>query len=165
MNTRNMDKKDKKGLIVCLIFGPLLLFGAWGSFIYHQDEQLPGIIDYKNGHTQKAILELQQYNHDHPCAGQHAFLDTRAYSAQEYLGRAYLDTKQNQKAVAVFSDPCMEGSVSEYSLGIALMRLGRLEEARAAFKKCMRVMPRGKSFNEALYDAAQAKLDMLDKLR
>ena len=156
---------DKKSLVVCLVFSPLFLFGAYVALMGQLDNQLPGIVDYKNGHTQKAILELQQYNHDHPCTERHGFFDTRGYSAQKYLGLSYLDTHQSQKAIAIFSDPCMEGDDSQYCLGIALQRLGKLQEARTAFKKCISLIPSGKSFNQGLYDAAQAKLDSLDKLR
>ncbi len=142
----------------------MFLFGAWSALTYHQDKQLPGILDYKSGHTQKAILELQQYVRDHPCTERHSIFDSKSELAQKYLGLAYLATSQNQKAVNIFSDPCIDSDNSQYNLGIALIHLGKLQEAKRAFKKCME-MGNGKFSDEALKRAAQAKLDSIDKLQ
>lgn len=54
-------------LILSLLGGPLLLFGLWQEVVDHQDHKLSGIVDYKAGHTQKAISELQDYLKDYPC--------------------------------------------------------------------------------------------------
>ena len=160
----NTARIDKKGLVICLMFGPLFLFGAWGALTYHRDKQLPGVIDYKSGHTQKAILELQQYVRDHPCTEHHSVFDSKSEIALKYLGLAYLVANQNQKAATVFSTPCIDDDSNQYNLGVALMRLGKLQEARIAFKNCIK-MNNGKFSDEALSRAAQAKLDALDKLR
>lgn len=160
----NAARIDKKSVVLGLMFGPLFLFGIWSALTYHQDKQLPGILDYKGGHTQKAILELQQYVRDHPCSEGHSIFDSKSELAQEYLGLAYLATDQNQKAVDIFSNRCIDSDNSQYNLGIALMHLGKLQEARRAFKKCME-MGSGKFSDEALKRAAQAKLDSIDKLQ
>ena len=160
----NIASIDKKSVVLGLMFGPMFLFGAWDALTYHQDKQLPGILDYKSGHTQKAILELQQYVHDHPCTERHSIFDSKSELAQKYLGLAYLATNQNQKAVDIFSSPCIDSDNSQYNLGIALMHLGNFQEASRAFKKCME-MGSGKFSDEALKRAAQAKLDSIDKLQ
>ena len=138
--------------------------GGYGWITLQLDHKLPGIVDYKAGHSQKAVQELQDYLKDHPCTMHESYGNSKPQLAQEYLGLAYLDTHQDQKAVDTLENPCVRSSSGHYYLGMALMRQNKLHEARAAFAKCID-LEGGKFENHTLINNATSKIEEIDKLR
>ena len=157
---------DKKTLISVLLFAVPMLTLLGLGLKYDQDHNLSGIVDYKAGRNQEAIQELQGYLKDHPCTMSYSMVNGKPQLARKYLGLAYLKAHQDQQAVEVFKDPCIGSSNSQYSLGVALLRLGKLQEARAAFTQCIDMEAGGGKFTDAkLMRDADAEIAKIDKLR
>ena len=160
-----LDKDRKQGLALFLVAVVLpVSIGGYGWITMQLDHKLPGIVDYKAGHPQKAVQELQDYLKDHPCTVQETYGNSKPPLAQEYLGLAYLGTHQDQKAVDTLENPCVRSSSSRYDLGVALMRQDKLQEARAAFAKCID-LESGKFENHTLINNATSKIAEIDRLR
>ena len=162
-----MYKGDRNLLIGFIVF--VALFA--GLLIYlqigaNQDQSTPGIADFKRGSYKVAIQKLSGYLTQHPCSAKRTMFMGRSAVAQRYLGLAYLNDHQYQKAVDALRSPCLGSSKDVYFIGTALMKEGNLQDARAEFTKSIDMEAgTGKAENYTLIHQAHEKIDELDNRR
>ena len=150
---------DRNLLIGVIIFAVLLAgFFTWSNIKRNKDESTPGIADFHAGHYKIAIQKLDLYLIHHPCAKGYNLGQSQV--AEQYLGKAYLNDHQNQKAIDTLNNPCIFDSHNEYWTGVALMDQGKLNEARTAFRRSQD-MSTGKS-DEKWLEAADEKIEEMD---
>ena len=144
--------------VIIFIFLSASLF-IWSNIERNKNESTPGIADFHAGHYKIAIQKLEAYLTQHPCTKDSNTFGQSSY-AEQYLGKAYLNDHQNQKAIDTLNNPCIFDSHNEYWTGVALMDQGKLNEARTAFRRSQD-MSTGKS-DEKWLEAADEKIEEMD---
>lgn len=164
----NMGKPytgDRNLLIGFIIF--VVFFVTWMTYLQvetNKNESTSGIAEFKARHYKVAIQKLNEYTKNNPCSAKRIMGQSEV--AQEYLGRAYLRDHQYQKAIDALRSPCVFNSENVYYIGIALMKEGQLQEARAEFRKCID-MSNGTSKNGKYgwVEASDERIKEIDKIR
>ena len=164
-----MDKSLKIALRI-LVFGvilPAAIILPLTTRQRRQEQNIAGIRDFKAGHYDVAIQELNAYLNAHPLLPEQPF-GTSDY-AEEYLGLALLKQRHYPEAESAFRiyARCSAGNEGGYWLGVALSRDGKKTEARAKFQEVIsNEMGQGAGTrDEALVNACQERLDEMDRPR
>lgn len=163
-------EKINKILLGIVVFGvvlPIAIIMPLTSRQDHDDQNIAGIRDYKAGHYDVAIQELNGYLKIHPLVFKNYFhfYGTSNY-AEKYLGLALMKQHRYREAIDAFRiyAHCSGGNEGNYLMGLALFRNGNKAEARAKFQEVVdSEMGNGMSTrNEALVTYSEKMLDQID---
>ena len=123
---------------------------------------MPGIADYKAGRYKIAIQKLDAYLVQHPYTVSNHTWPSASATAGQYLGKAYLNDHQDQKAIDTFSNSYISNAHNTYWIGIALMDQGKLSEARTAFKRSIEMSSKGDAGWESAADEKINEIDYIE---
>lgn len=133
-------EKSTKIVLGIIVFGgilPAAIILPWASHSDYEAQNIAGIRDYKAGHYDVAIQELNVYLKVYPLVlREHIHTQGKSDYAEHYLGLALMKQHRYLEAGDAFRiyAHCSDGADGNYMQGEALLDNGNKAEARTAFE-------------------------------